>query len=118
MTAFGFAENYISDDSFLKEPYDIQNSIVNHSTIDNTIVHNSNLSYSSVKDTNITGLELNYADVIDDVLVDGMIYNGDYTYFGPFLLSQIYDGISPFSIGYVELSKSKAKADDSVIMFL
>ncbi len=102
-----FSDNYISDDSIIYSST-IINSVINHSTVDNSYIENSVLLYTSAYNTTLKNLTARFADIQEDLLIDGLIDYCNYTYAGPFDLNLIYKCVLPTSVGKITFSDSDA----------
>ncbi|MEM4500071.1 MAG: LamG domain-containing protein [Candidatus Woesearchaeota archaeon] len=112
----GFSESYISPDSIVINS-NVVNSIINHSVVDSSTVLNSTILYSHILNSTINNLIVEFGDVRDDILYDGIIRYCDYVYVGSFFLSQIYSCVAPSSVGIVYFSKQKFKPGDNAIVY-
>jgi hypothetical protein len=98
------------------EDTNLTNSIINHSTVECSEIDTSNVFYSTVRDSGITNMDLNFANVIDNILVSGQIKYGAYTYYGPFRLADIYLGVKPFAIGSLSTNSTAVNNGASVLL--
>ncbi len=116
LTSVASASNYVSEDSIIRDST-VTNSVINHSVIDTSVIDNSTMLYTNTLGVSLSNITCDYADLKDDLLIDGYCVYGQYTYPGPFNISLIYQKVDPTSVGTISFSKNPVKPGDVVKVY-
>ena len=100
----------------------IYNSLVDPSTIVDSVIINSTITdddiyYSRIENSTLCRNMYVYdASIKDNVLIDGMVKYGNYTYYGPFSIDNICANITPSPVGTLKIIPNITKNGTTTIL--
>jgi len=87
----------------------INESLINYSTVDNSLTYNSTVLYSTIKNSDILNMSVEYANIINNYVLSGEVIYSGHSYYGPINLTYIYLGIGTLNLNYTGTNMNVSK---------
>jgi len=74
-----------------------------------SVINDSLIKYSTIENATFWNFSVHDANILGDTLISGKIVYKDYSYYGPFNISDIYAGVMPVPVGTLEANPDVVK---------